>query len=356
MIFKRAFIVLLWLLAIFIPLYWEREETLSGGAEKEITVFTWSDIIAEEIIEDFENKTGIKVNLNFYPSNEDMITKMKATGGKGYDLVVPSDYAVRLLKEADLIQRIDKSRIKADIDISDKLKGHAYDRDGSYSIPFTWEVFGFVYDNSHFKAPPKNWDALFSPKGYKVSMSNDPVECFTFAKKYAALNGQTIEEVLRKQYPSVEAYSSMRGDYYVAMKNCELAIVPSDYAIRGNKLFPHLSFTIPSSYSFASIENLCIPKETKKLNAVYAFISHVMSPENQARNSNTYYFFPGNEKAAKYLDTNNSFFIHKYKQATGAKQPLLFIEDPESEIEMRFFWIKLKEITGYTFSSEQTKE
>lgn len=346
MIFKRAFIVLLWLLIIFVPLYWEKEETLSGAQEKEITVFTWSDIIAEEIIESFEKKTGIKVNLNFYPSNEDLITKLKATGGKGYDLIVPSDYAVKILKNADLIQPLDRSRIQTKFSISPKLQNHAFDVEGDYSIPFTWEVFGFVYDNTHFKKAPTSWENLFEPKGFKVAMSSDPVEAFTFAKRYAQFTKQSdVHALLKKQYPHVEAYTAMRGDYYVAMKNCQLAVVASDYAIRGNTLFPHLSFLIPDSYSFASIENLCIPKQTKKLDAIYAFITHIMSPENQALNANTYFFFPSNELAKPYLNEENQFFINQYKTATSVTQPLYFIDDPESEEAMRLFWIKLKEIS-----------
>ena len=51
--------------------------------------------------EKLTEETGITVNLDGYDSNETMLAKIKA-GGHGYDLAVPSDYAVMMMKEEGL--------------------------------------------------------------------------------------------------------------------------------------------------------------------------------------------------------------------------------------------------------------
>ncbi len=64
-----------------------REALSSSG---EVNVYAWSDYIWPEHTESFENKTGIKVNLSKYGSNDEVLTKLKASKGTGFDLVFPS--------------------------------------------------------------------------------------------------------------------------------------------------------------------------------------------------------------------------------------------------------------------------
>ena len=58
----------------------------------------------------FEREFGAKVIEDNYGSNEDMRAKLQA-GGAVYDLVVPSDYMVVLLRKEGLLLPIDLSRI-----------------------------------------------------------------------------------------------------------------------------------------------------------------------------------------------------------------------------------------------------
>jgi len=64
----------------------------SAGAE-ELRVYTWSEYMDEEKMPaDFEAKTGIKVRLDIYENNEEMVAKLQAGGVSQYDIIVPSDY------------------------------------------------------------------------------------------------------------------------------------------------------------------------------------------------------------------------------------------------------------------------
>ena len=126
---------------------------------------------------EFEKETGIKVNLSFYASNEELQVKMKATGGEGYDLIMPSDYAVSILMKEDLIQPLDHSKIDFWDSLYPVLLNQKFDPGNRYSIPFEWEVFGFGFDSDFFKdrSPPNTWRAIFDPDyiDYQIAMKND---------------------------------------------------------------------------------------------------------------------------------------------------------------------------------------
>lgn len=66
----------------------------SGSDEKRVVnVCSWGEYIDESLIDEFEHETGIEVNYQTVPSNEELYSMLK-TGGANYDVVVPSDYMI----------------------------------------------------------------------------------------------------------------------------------------------------------------------------------------------------------------------------------------------------------------------
>ncbi|MBC7960095.1 MAG: spermidine/putrescine ABC transporter permease, partial [Vallitaleaceae bacterium] len=43
---------------------------------KELNLFNWTEYLPQEVIDQFEAETGIKVNYNTYSSNEEMLAKV----------------------------------------------------------------------------------------------------------------------------------------------------------------------------------------------------------------------------------------------------------------------------------------
>ncbi|HZS11658.1 MAG TPA: spermidine/putrescine ABC transporter substrate-binding protein, partial [Nitrospirales bacterium] len=52
--------------------------------------FTWSDYVGPEILAEFERLEGVRVVVDTFGSNEELLAKLQ-TGATGYDVAVPSD-------------------------------------------------------------------------------------------------------------------------------------------------------------------------------------------------------------------------------------------------------------------------
>ena len=61
-----------------------------GSAEEELKVFIWSEYMDPEIPVQFEKEFGIKVRIDLYENNEEMVAKLQAGGVGLYDIIVPS--------------------------------------------------------------------------------------------------------------------------------------------------------------------------------------------------------------------------------------------------------------------------
>lgn len=351
-LFIRSSIILFWIGLIAFGLYWPTWEIIRHE-EDSINVFAWGDILDPAVVSDFEKQTGIKVNFSYYSSNEELIVKLKATGGQGYDLIIPSDYAVNVLIQENLLKEIDKTQLKFWNGLNPNLTGHFFDPENAYSIPFEWELYGFGIDKDYFANRPMqpSWKMIFDPNvvKYKITMKNDPIEAVEFAAFYLFGPVSSIDEnqaievkrLLKQQKPWVEAYADFRGDYFLATKNCAVVIASSSYIWRTMRMFDFVGFVVPEEGSFITIENLCIPKPSKKEELTYQFINYLYTPQSVSSHYETYGFFPAMLKAEDIADIDvQASQILKDSETHFNKYH--FFQNILPQEEVRDIWVDVK--------------
>src|SRR5579871_1460380 len=83
----------------------------SAHADK-LRILTWADYVPADLIAAFKKETGIDVEVTL-SNNEEIISKLRATGGAGFDLAQPSqDRLVAVQREFGIYKPIDLSKVK----------------------------------------------------------------------------------------------------------------------------------------------------------------------------------------------------------------------------------------------------
>jgi spermidine/putrescine transport system substrate-binding protein len=320
---------------------------------KTLDIFTWGDILDMKLIGEFEKKTGIKINLSFYTSNEELKVKMRATKGEGYDLVMPSDYTVSTLVKEGLLQLIDHSQIEFWDTIYPVLLDHRFDPGNRYSIPFEWEIFGFGIDSEFFddRLKPNTWRAIFDPHfiDYQIAMKNDPIEVFQFASYYlfgplqsvSDTQFKAIRELLIEQRKWIVAYSDFRADYYIATGNTPLAMSTTSYIKRIQQTFPNIRFVIPKEGSFVSIENFCIPETSKKQKEIYTFLNYLYRPESLIQHQKTFLYLSASDKILGEIDLDNEY-RKLYEMTPETFKKYQFFQNIAPQQQVQDLWIEVK--------------
>lgn len=134
----------------------------SSKLTKELHVYNWADYIDPAILEDFEAEYGVKVTVEVYDNNEDMIAKVRP-GNSGYDLVFPSDYAVDIMIQEKLLAPIDRSLLSNFQNLRPENLDLYYDKGNVYSVPYNYGLTGIAYNKSKFPTPPDSWAVFFDP-------------------------------------------------------------------------------------------------------------------------------------------------------------------------------------------------
>jgi spermidine/putrescine transport system substrate-binding protein len=351
---SRALIVLGWIAIILALILWPQIPAVSRHS-RTINIFTWGDILEPSSIISFEKETGIKINLNYYASNEELLVKMKATGGKGYDLIIPSDYAVEILIKEGLLKPLDRSKLTFLDQLNPLLLHHYFDPDNRYSVPFSWEVYGYGIDREFFEGkgnPSLKW--IFDPKiiNYRISMVNDPIDATLFASRYlfgpeglTILDDDQIELVknlLIAQKKMVIAYATTRADYFLATRNCPIAVTSSSYIWRSLKQFPFIEFVIPEEQAFINVENFAITAASNKENQIYKFMNYFYKNEIIARHYLHYGIFPPTLDALVNIEQEDVQEAQFLRRILENLKDLSFFKQVIPDQQLRELWVEVK--------------
>jgi len=295
--FILAIIVILLVVPMFLP------------AKKEVNLYTYSGYIDEDLLVKFEKETGIKVNLDYFNDNEELLSKLHM-GVSGYDLITPSDYMVQILKEQELIAPIDFTQIPNVENIDSNFRFSKYDNRGEYYVPYTYGFSAIVYNNDKIKDSIDSWQDMWNP-AYKgnILMLEDLRETFfvgykLIGKPYEA-NKQSLHEALNKlleQKPLLLKYEAVATQEIMEKGDAWIAHAWNGTIERLLAMDPKFKFCMPKEGSLFFIDNLCIPALSENKKNAELFINFMLRPENAAANMNKIRYAMPVKKAWEMLD------------------------------------------------------
>lgn len=123
---------------------------------------TWPSYFAQENFDKFTADTGVKINVAVFGSNEEMLAKLQA-GSTGWDLFVPTNYAISTYKDLGLIEELDLSRMP---NYDPKTQEQRFTAEGiidgkTYAVPKDWGTTGFVVNTKSAPQPASSWKEFF---------------------------------------------------------------------------------------------------------------------------------------------------------------------------------------------------
>ncbi|HEY9422846.1 MAG TPA: spermidine/putrescine ABC transporter substrate-binding protein [Thermoanaerobaculia bacterium] len=289
----------------------DEPETGAPAEAGQLNVYIWTNYLPQEVVNEFQRRTGIRVTVDTYDSNEAILEKLQS-GVADYDIVVPSDYMMKILIPEGLVQTLDHARLPNLRNLDPRFLNRAYDLENRHSVPYLWGTTGIGYDRRKLKEPVDSWGALFDERyAGRILMLDDPREAFGAALK---LMGRSINETdpavlrqaaerLKRQKRLVRTYNSSdfanllaAGDVDVAHGwNGELAEAVANAPDR-------LAYVVPKEGGTLWIDNVAIPRTARNVDAAYRFLDFVMEPEVAAKIVNDIHYAGANQAALPLID------------------------------------------------------
>ena len=353
-------IILGWVALIVGTLYFgqgssETHEEQPARQGRVLRLLVWGDLFDKHFLKKFEQETGSILQISSYDTNEELIVKLKISDGRGYDIIAPSDYAVKILQEEELLRPLDHKRMTFLKHINPLLLNQHYDPSNEFSIPYEWEVYGIAYDKTFFAQHhlEHTWGMLFNnPHGaFRVIVSDDALEVVRLAAHFLfgklneeELTEEQIEQVqalLHHQHEWVEAYTRTNIDYYLIAGYSPLAFAGSGYVGRRRELANKIGFFVPREGGLITIENLAVPIHAENEDLIYAFLNFIMSSESMTHHFDLMTYYPAtlNVQEPHHLSQELRSLRTMGKEEFSK---LLFVKQLMPEEQMNHLWVSIK--------------
>ncbi len=307
-------------------------------AGTELNLYTWADMFPQEVLNDFEDQTGIKINYSNFDYDEDMLAKLEETKGGGYDFVIADDYILELIEQEGLAQDLDKSKLANYDNINPVFQGQFYDEDDSFTIPYGAGIPLIVYDPALVDIEIKGYADLWDPSlednvaviaNYRVI---NGITLKTLGESFNVEDLDTIQaagDKLLELAPNIRAIEDNNTQDLLISGEVGAAFMYTSQVYNAVNARDDLVVVYPEEGLGYGIMAGFIPSDAPNAEAAYAFIDYLLDPEVSAKCFEYIGYFCTNKAAEDYIDESVKAALVLPENAAEGE----FIENVSQEAE-----------------------
>jgi spermidine/putrescine transport system substrate-binding protein len=286
--------------------------TLGSKLEGTVNLFNWQQYINPDDITAFQQQFGQTVNQDFYVSNEDMLAKLQA-GAKGYDVIVPTGYAVEIAIKQGLLYKLAKDHLPNFKNVDARFTNLSFDPDNQYSVPKDWGTTGFGYRTDllpSMKSWADFWQVATTTASGKVTVLDGENEVIGSALKllgfsYNSTNQSELNQAKAKLMELKPHLLSITSTDYITLMQSGQAILAlgwnGDFFSVQTKQ-PAVTYIIPSEGTEVWLDNWCILKSAPHPVAAHALLNFLMDPKIAGTEADFTYYASCISAAKPYID------------------------------------------------------
>lgn len=273
-----------------------------------LNLYIWSNYIAPETLRRFETRTGIKVNVDVYDTNEALLAKLEA-GNVAYDVICPSNYVVQILLAQGWLRMLPHAALPHLGNLDARFLDRAFDRGNRYSVPYVWGTCGIGYRRSRV-GTVDSWAVLWEPRYRgRILMVDDPRETLGAALKRRGLSLNTrdphllkaAQRLLLDQKPLVKTYDSANYHDVLASGDVWLAQGWNGQFAKAMEEHADIGYVLPREGASYFIDSLAVPAKAPHPEAAMAFIDFTLEADVAAEICRTMGYSTPNRAALPLL-------------------------------------------------------
>jgi spermidine/putrescine transport system substrate-binding protein len=260
-------------------------------AAGKIVISNWDGYMPKDLLERFTVDTGIEAGLSIHATNEEIMGKVTASGGKGYDVLFVSSIYAELLNKLGLIEPLDHVKIPNMENLYSEAMQLPHDPGNRFSIPYTWGTTGLCYRSDLVKKAPQSWNDLLAPagdvKGKETMLSTDRwLMAAAFLAMGKSVNSTDQETLDAAKAKLIEAKRNLLAyddtAFYKRLVSGEAKVTQAwdgwcNFGIAENSA---IKYVIPREGSELWVDTMVVTRASQSKDAAHKFIDYMLKTEN----------------------------------------------------------------------------
>lgn len=329
-------------------------ELQTKAHQQELILYSWEDYTPQNILEQFEKETGIKVILKEFKTTDEQVATLQSQPDFCDLLIADVDDARGILEPLRVIEKVDASWVKMPSIAHPMFKGSE-----AYGVPYSIGLLGFAVDKRYVDLAFKDCRFLVSDQRFKgkISLLDEPVDIFYMLMNGAGASMNSVDKNDHdRAYEFAKEIKDMEPrfqDLYSGLDDLTEGKVWIAMAYSGDALlYQEENSNIEFVYS---LDRPCVWRDMMCLNInapnkenAYRFMEFINTPQVAAEIALQFKSAPGIEGAEKYLDRES------------LKNPLInmpksLLESCEKQENLRANNIIINKLYVYLFNQVQEK-
>ena len=332
-----------------------KKDSVLPYAGQTLHVYNWGEYTGENILREFEEKTGAKVVMENFDSNEQMY--IKVANGESYDILVPSDYMIQRLIQEGYLQKLDHSKLDCLDKLCEDVVGLPCDPGNEYSIPYFWGSVGIVYDKTKVDLEDLEREGfdIFKDQKYKgqIYLYDSERDSFMMALKALGYSMNTENEgELQAAYEwLVECVQTMDPEIVtdeiidnMAQGRKALGLIYSGDATYVMSENEDMGYYLPESGTNLWSDAMVIPANAKNPDLAHEFINFASDYEGAYDNSSFVGYSSANQEVMDTLSGEGGDYegINAYVPRSGNPNDEVFEYNENTRKLIANLWSKVK--------------
>jgi spermidine/putrescine transport system substrate-binding protein len=256
-----------------------------------LTISNWDAYMPKSVVKDFEQETGVTVEYAIHTTNEDIMGKLTAANGSGFDLVFVSGPFVEALTNLGYAAEIDASQIPNLANLDPEATQLSYDPGNTHSVPYTWGTTGICFRSDLVGETPSTWEAFHQAtpetEGKMTMLGTDRwlLQPALLSLGYSVNTTDPAEIEAAKTW-TMEAKENLLAfddtTFYSKLVSGEASLVQAwdGWCEYGRAEDPkNIDFVIPDEGSDLWTDTMVVMESSENKAAAHAFIDYILRPE-----------------------------------------------------------------------------
>lgn len=261
-----------------------------SAAAQTIVISNWDGYMPKGMLDAFTAETGIKTELAIHATNEEIMGKVTASGGQGFDVLFVSSPFAEALQKLKLLAPLEPAKIPNATNLYPAARALAYDPDNAFSMPYAWGTTGLCYRSDLVTPAPTSWLDLLQPadalKGKVTMLATDRWLMAAGLKALGySVNSTDAAEVGKAKDLLIAAKKTLLSyddtTFYAKLVSGEADMVQAwdgwcNYGITDNAA---IKFVVPKEGSDMWVDTMVVTAASQNKDAAQAFINYVLKAD-----------------------------------------------------------------------------
>jgi len=285
----------------------------TASAAGSLSIYHWFEYIPQELLDKFSEEYDVDVTMDTFDSNESMLAALKAGKMGSYDVAVPGDYMVEIMRNDGMLDTFEQSEMPNFGNIMEQWVDVGFDPGRKHSIPYQWGSTSFMVNRDVYKDDIRTTDILFNPPAElegKINMLDSQGEVLALASIHLGIPQcstdrdqlKALNNLLQEAKPKWASFNSDAAKDVLVSGDAAVGMIWNGFGAKARNEGANVEYSYPKEGYVVWMDNVVLLQDAPNRDNALKFMNFLLEPENIAAVTNFAQYTAGVDGVSDLLD------------------------------------------------------